>query len=77
MAPVFGRTVTTGIPTRTPLTSGELWPGREVVYGGRKARVLAVAIEVAPSGSEIVLCRLQFPRGGEQTVFAAQLEAAT
>lgn len=62
-------------PPGLPLALDEVYPGREVVYRRRKAVVLTVMATNTPSGSDIVLAVLRFPRGGEQTVFAAQLEA--
>jgi hypothetical protein len=58
-----------------PLALSEVYAGRQVVYRRRKAVVLAVLPCGTPSGSEVVLARVRFPRGGEQTVFAGQLEA--
>lgn len=61
-------------PAGMPLALEDVYPGREVVYRQRRATVLAVLPVGTPGGSEVVLARLRFPRGGEQTVFAGQLQ---
>jgi hypothetical protein len=63
------------VPRGQPLTLQDIHAGLEVRYHGRRAIVLATVEERTPSGSAVVLARLRFPRGGEQTVFAGQLEA--
>lgn len=61
-------------PAGTPLLISDVYAGREVVYRRRRATVVAVVPTKTPSGSDVVLARIRFPRGGEATVFAGQLE---
>lgn len=82
--PRTGRPVTFGkridedlVPAGAPLMLSEVYAGGEVVYRRRRATVVAVLPTETPGGSEVVLARIRFPRGGEQTVFAGQLEGKT
>ena len=63
------------VTQRPVLSTDKIWPGLEVHYKGRRAVVLSIVEQKAPSGAVVFLARLRFPRGGEQTVFANQLEA--
>lgn len=60
---------------RTMLTSDQLYPGRAVRYGSRRATVVAVFHSAMPSGGRVSIALIKFPRGELRDVFASQLEA--
>lgn len=70
-AEVTFRYPTSDVPQAAPTEN--LTVGAVVTYRRRQATLLAVWDAPTPGGATVRLARIQFPKGGEQTVFAHQL----